>query len=93
MSSKLHPAYIAGLIDAGGYYQKRRRKTWTVYQLRVTMPSLEVAQLVANQFGGLVKNVSNGWKVEWYKQEEIQAVLDYAKPYLLKIFDSESETS
>lgn len=83
------PEYLAGVIDCYGSFQSRIRLTksgkssFGALQLRVTMPSREVMQMIAAKFGGTVEDNGNTLKLSWYSKEGIATVLRYCQPHLI----------
>lgn len=82
---KLHNAYLAGLIDAGGYLQRRERGKWIAWQFRLTAPTMEIAQTIATHYDGKVEEIGGGYRVAWYSREGIAGVLEAALPHLIKL--------
>lgn len=89
MDAHITPEYLAGVIDCYGSFQSRVRptksgkSTFGALQLRVTMPSKEVMQMIAAKFGGTVEDNGSSLKLNWYGKEGIGAVLRYCQPHLI----------
>lgn len=81
MDAQITPEYLAGVIDCYATFQDRRHDG-KGFQLRVTMPSKDVMDLLKDRYGGTVEN-KGSLKLNWYSKSGIGAVLRYCLPHLI----------
>lgn len=83
-------AYLAGIFDAGAYFQVRKRAqpgrmVFYGVQLHVTMPNPTIANLFQRVFGGKLETVTNinqqHGKLAWYSRDAIYDLLVKLQPY------------
>lgn len=82
MDARITPEYLAGVIDCYATFQDRRHEG-KGFQLRVTMPSREVMDLLKDRYGGTVEDRGGSLKLNWYDRYVIKSVLMYCLPHLI----------
>lgn len=91
MSEQITPQYIAGALDCGGTFRERSRygdgEKWSERSLWLACADHAHAQAIAAVWGGTVRTRAGVWRVEFYRRDEILAVLEAAKPYLIGCAD------
>lgn len=79
-------AYLAGLVDASGYFNLRIREQggpkFVACKLAITAPSLEVATQLAEDYAGRLHRTGTAVYVEWDSRAKIKSLLESCRHYL-----------
>lgn len=92
MSEQITPQYIAGALDCGGTFRERSRygdgEKWSERSLWIACADHAHAQAIAAAGWDCTIRVRAGvWRCEFYRRDEILAVLEAARPFLIGCAD------
>lgn len=89
--TEITPQYIAGGLDGNGTFREKSRYgdglSWCERSLWLACANHGHAQAIASVWGGTVRTRAGVWRVEFYRRDEILAVLTAARPFLIGTAD------